>query len=126
MGEVSLSALEEYAELEKRHDFLAAQQLDLDKSVESLQSAITRINRTTRELFQKTFDEVNAKFTETFPKFFTGGRAELRITGEGDILECGVDIVAQPPGKKLQNINLSCPAERRPLPLLPSYSRYSS
>ena len=112
MGEVSLSALEEYAELEKRHDFLAAQQLDLDKSVESLQSAITRINRTTRELFQKTFDEVNAKFTETFPKFFTGGRAELRITGEGDILECGVDIVAQPPGKKLQNINLLSGGEK--------------
>ncbi|MFZ3073297.1 MAG: chromosome segregation protein SMC [Thermodesulfobacteriota bacterium] len=112
MGEVSLSALEEYAELEKRHDFLAVQQDDLNKSVESLHSAITRINRTTRELFQKTFDEVNAKFSETFPKFFTGGRAELRITGEGDVLECGVDIVAQPPGKKLQNINLLSGGEK--------------
>jgi len=112
MGEVSLSALEEYAELEKRHDFLAVQQDDLNKSVESLTSAITRINRTTRELFRKTFDEVNAKFSETFPKFFTGGRAELRITGEGDILECGVDIVAQPPGKKLQNINLLSGGEK--------------
>ena len=112
LGEVSLSALEEYNELEGRHQFLLDQQSDLTKSVESLHTAIQRINRTTREKFKTTFDEINAKFQETFPRFFSGGRAELRLTEDSDILEAGVEIVAQPPGKRLQNITLLSGGEK--------------
>ncbi|MBI5560233.1 MAG: chromosome segregation protein SMC [Deltaproteobacteria bacterium] len=112
MGEVSLAALEEYKELEGRHNFLLEQQTDLTKSVETLQNAISRINRTTRERFQSTFDEVNRKFMETFPRFFNGGRAELKLVGEEDILESGIEIVAQPPGKKLQIISLLSGGEK--------------
>ncbi|MBI4948612.1 MAG: chromosome segregation protein SMC [Deltaproteobacteria bacterium] len=112
LGEVSLSALEEYAELERRHQFLLDQQTDLTKSVDALHTAITRINRTTREKFKTAFDEINAKFQETFPRFFSGGRAELRLTEDSDILEAGVDIVAQPPGKRLQSISLLSGGEK--------------
>ncbi len=106
LGEVSLSALEEFAQLEGRHQFLLDQQTDLTRSVDALHSAITRINRTTREKFKVTFDEINAKFKETFPRFFTGGRAELKLTEGDEILEAGVEIVVQPPGKRFQNLTL--------------------
>jgi len=112
IGEVSLSALEEFNDLERRHQFLLDQQADLTKSVDALHTAIQRINRTTREKFRTTFDEINAKFQETFPRFFNGGRAELRLTEESDILEAGVEIAAQPPGKRLQNITLLSGGEK--------------
>jgi chromosome segregation protein len=112
MGEVSLSALEEYVELEERHRFLLAQQEDLNRSVESLHATIAKINRTTRERFRKTFEQINEKFRETFPRLFKGGAAELRLSGDGDILESGIEIVAQPPGKRLQNIMLLSGGER--------------
>jgi len=112
IGEVSLSALEEFNDLERRHQFLLDQQADLTKSVDALHTAIQRINRTTREKFRTTFDEINAKFQETFPRFFSGGRAELRLTEDSDILEAGVEIAAQPPGKRLQNITLLSGGEK--------------
>ncbi len=112
LGEVSLSALEEYNDLERRHQFLLDQQADLNRSVESLHAAITRINRTTREKFRNTFEEINAKFQETFPRFFNGGKAELRLADDGDILEAGIEIAAQPPGKRLQNISLLSGGEK--------------
>ena len=112
MGEVSLSALEEFNDLEHRHQFLVDQQTDLSGSVDALMRAITRINGTTREKFRIAFDEINAKFQETFPKFFNGGRAELRLTEDADILEAGVEIAAQPPGKRLQNITLLSGGEK--------------
>ncbi len=112
MGEVSLSALEEFNDLERRHQFLIDQQTDLSGSVDALMRAITRINGTTREKFRTAFDEINAKFQETFPKFFSGGRAELRLTEDADILEAGVEIAAQPPGKRLQNITLLSGGEK--------------
>lgn len=112
IGEVSLSALEEFNDLERRHQFLLDQQADLTKSVDALHTAIQRINRTTREKFRTTFDEINAKFQETFPRFFNGGRAELRLTEDSDILEAGVEIAAQPPGKRLQNITLLSGGEK--------------
>jgi chromosome segregation protein len=112
MGEVSLSALEEYRDLEERHTFLLAQQEDLTRSVEGLMKAIARINRTSRSKFRAAFDEINARFKENFPKFFRGGHAELRLTDETNILESGIDIVAQPPGKKLQNISLLSGGEK--------------
>ncbi len=112
MGEVSLAALEEFKEQEVRYNFLITQKADLESSVEGLMTAINKINRTTRERFKKTFDEINEKFQETFPKFFNGGKAELRLSDETNILESGVEIVAQPPGKKLQNIMLLSGGEK--------------
>lgn len=112
LGEVSLSALDEYNDLEGRHRFLQTQQEDLSSSVEALHNAILRINRTTRERFKSAFDEINETFKATFPRFFSGGRAELRLTDEADMLECGIEIVAQPPGKRLQNITLLSGGEK--------------
>ncbi|MFQ5735627.1 MAG: chromosome segregation protein SMC [Thermodesulfobacteriota bacterium] len=112
LGEVSLSALEEFAELEGRHAFLLDQQADLTESCDSLHAAINRINRTTREKFKKAFEEINEQFKLNFPKFFNGGKAELRLTEDSDVLEAGVEIVAQPPGKRLQNITLLSGGEK--------------
>ncbi|MFQ5353913.1 MAG: chromosome segregation protein SMC, partial [Thermodesulfobacteriota bacterium] len=112
MGEVSLSALEEYRELEERYNFLLTQQEDLTTSVEGLHKAIARINKTTRAMFSAAFKEINAKFTENFPKFFRGGHAELKLMDESNILESGIEIVAQPPGKKLQNLSLLSGGEK--------------
>ncbi len=112
IGEVNLTAIEEFRELEERYLFLTTQQEDLQKSLEGLQTAISKINRTTRKRFREAFDQINAKFRETFPKLFNGGQAELRLSDEEDLLETGIDIVAQPPGKKLQNVSLFSGGEK--------------
>lgn len=112
IGEVNLTAIEEFQELEQRYTFLTTQQEDLLASLEGLQAAITKINRTTRKRFREAFDQINAKFRETFPQMFNGGQAELRLTDESDLLETGIDIVAQPPGKKLQNVSLFSGGEK--------------
>jgi chromosome segregation protein len=100
MGEVNLASLEEYRELTERFSFLASQKEDLEKSLEDLAKAIQRINRTTRERFSKAFEEINAKFGEVFPRLFQGGRAALRLVDEENLLESGIGIFVQPPGKK--------------------------
>jgi chromosome segregation protein len=112
MGEVNLMAIDEYAGMEERFTFLSAQKEDLEDSLRSLQQAIQRINRTTRQRFQETYDLINAKFQEVFPRLFCGGRAELRLTNEEDLLETGIDIIVQPPGKKLQNVTLLSGGEK--------------
>ncbi|HEY5975525.1 MAG TPA: chromosome segregation protein SMC [Geobacteraceae bacterium] len=112
MGEVNLTAIDEYRELDERHTFLTTQQADLEESLRALQQAIQRINRTTRRRFQETFELVNTKFQEVFPRLFCGGRAELRLTNEEDMLETGIDIIVQPPGKKLQNVSLLSGGEK--------------
>jgi chromosome segregation protein len=112
LGEVSLSALDEFTELEERYSFLCEQRDDLTSSVESLLKAIAKINKTTKERFRKAFNEINEKFQETFPKFFNGGKAELTLSDPDNILETGVEISAQPPGKKLQNIMLLSGGEK--------------
>ena len=112
IGEVNLASLEEHRELEERHGFLVTQKEDLEKSLEDLAKAIQRINRTTRERFSAAFDNINAKFQEIFPKLFLGGRATLKLLEEGNLLESGVEIVAQPPGKKLQSLNLLSGGEK--------------
>jgi chromosome segregation protein len=112
MGEVNLMAIEECAGMEERHTFLNGQKEDLEESLRSLQQAIQRINRTTRQRFQETFNLVNAKFQEVFPRLFCGGRAELHLTDEEDLLETGIDIIVQPPGKKLQNVTLLSGGEK--------------
>ncbi len=112
IGEVNLTAIEEYRELEERWQFLTTQQEDLKQSLDGLQAAITKINRTTRRRFRETFELVNAKFQEVFPRLFRGGKAELRLTDEEDLLETGIDIVVQPPGKKLQGVSLLSGGEK--------------
>ena len=100
MGEVNLASLEEHRELTERFSFLSSQKEDLEKSLEDLAKAIQRINRTTRERFSKAFEEINAKFGEVFPRLFQGGRAALRLVDEENLLESGIGIFVQPPGKK--------------------------
>jgi len=113
MGEINLTAIEESEESQKRFDFLSAQKADLESAIEQLESAIEKINRASRKRFREVFDAVNAKFQEVYPRMFGGGRAHLRLTDEGDMLETGVDIVANPPGKKIaQNIELLSGGEK--------------
>jgi len=101
MGEINLTAIEEYEELAGRYDFLTSQKKDLESALEQLETAITKINKTSRKLFRETFDAVNAKFQEVFPRLFRGGNAYLRLTGsDEELLDAGVEIFAQPPGKK--------------------------
>ena len=112
LGEVNLMAIEEYQELEARFNFLNEQKADLEESLTGLQKAIQRINRTTRKRFLETFEQVNTKFMEVFPRLFCGGKAELRLTNEDDLLETGIEIIVQPPGKKLQNVSLLSGGEK--------------
>ena len=112
LGEVNLMAIDEYREQEERYDFLSQQRDDLNQSLDDLQKAINQINRTTRRRFKETFELVNEKFRQLFPRMFNGGQAELRLTDEDDLLETGIDIVAQPPGKRLQSVNLLSGGEK--------------
>jgi len=112
MGEVNLMAIEEFKEMEERFSFLSTQKDDLEESMNALQKAIQRINRTTRKRFLETFQLVNEKFQQIFPRLFCGGHAELRLTDEEDLLSTGLEIVVQPPGKKLQNVSLLSGGEK--------------
>jgi chromosome segregation protein len=112
MGEINLTAIDEYREVEKRHSFLVSQKKDLETAVGQLEQAIHLINRTSRQRFREVFDLINAKFQEIFPRCFLGGQAHLRLTHSDDILEAGVDIFAQPPGKKNQSVELLSGGEK--------------
>jgi chromosome segregation protein len=113
MGDINLTAIEESAELEHRVGFLRAQKADLESAVSQLETAIDKINRASRKRFRDVFDSVNSKFQEVFPHLFGGGRAHLALTDENDLLETGVEIIANPPGKKmLQNIELLSGGEK--------------
>ncbi len=112
IGEVNLMAIEEYREQEERYDFLSKQRDDLNQALDDLQKAITQINRTTRRRFKETFEQVNETFKQVYPRLFRGGQAELLLTDEGDLLETGVEIIVQPPGKRLQNVNLLSGGEK--------------
>ena len=111
-GEVNLMALEEYQELKSRHDFLTEQQNDLQQALDDLRKTIVRINRTTTKRFVETFNLVNEKFKEVFARLFKGGQASLILLDEQEMATTGVDIVAQPPGKKLQSIDLLSGGEK--------------
>jgi chromosome segregation protein len=112
LGAVNLAAPEEYAALEERYNFLLTQQQDLFKAKEDLHQVITKINQNTRENFRKTYDQVRENFKSLYRQLFEGGEADLMLTDENNLLESGVDIWAQPPGKKLQNIALLSGGEK--------------
>ncbi len=112
MGPVNLVAIEEHAELEERFAFLNQQEADLNKARTQLLEMIKKINETTTEMFKDTFDKVNANFGEMFKSLFGGGSAKLVLVDEEDVLESGIEIIARPPGKKLQTISLLSGGER--------------
>ncbi|MBI3803763.1 MAG: chromosome segregation protein SMC [Nitrospirae bacterium] len=112
MGPVNIGAIEEYRELESRYQFLTSQETDLTTSMESLRQAIAKINKTTQSLFTDTFYLLNEKFKEVFVSFFGGGKAELILLDESRPLESGIEMVAQPPGKKPRSISLLSGGEK--------------
>jgi len=112
IGDVNLGAIEEHEELAERFRFLSEQKTDLQETIESLREAIARINRTSRRRFRETFEAVSKRFSENFPRLFGGGKASLTLTDSDDILEAGIDIMAMPPGKRLQNVNLLSGGEK--------------
>jgi chromosome segregation protein len=112
MGPVNLDAVHEYDELEERHTFLETQNADLTNSRRELLDVITRINQTTEKLFAETFAQVRINFREMFGELFGGGRADLVLLDENDALNCGIDIIAKPPGKQLQSVSLLSGGER--------------
>ncbi|WP_075089721.1 AAA family ATPase [Verrucomicrobium spinosum] len=113
MGPVNLDAIQEFEELEQRHTFLETQHGDLVKSKEELLQVIAKINDTTQTMFTETFIQVRNNFRENFKELFgAGGQADLMLQDENDPLECGIEIIAKPPGKKLQSISLLSGGER--------------
>jgi chromosome segregation protein len=112
LGPVHLGAIEEYEEVAERHRFLEEQKNDLELSIERLRTAIGRINRTSRQRFREAFDAIDAQFQQLFPKMFKGGRAHLQLTETEDVLDAGIEIHAQPPGKKLQTVILLSGGEK--------------
>ena len=112
LGDVNLGAIEEHEELAERFRFLSEQKDDLEGTIQNLREAISRINRTSRKRFRETFELVSEHFSQNFPRLFGGGKASLELTDAEDILEAGVDIMAMPPGKRLQNVNLLSGGEK--------------
>jgi chromosome segregation protein len=112
IGEVNPTAIEEFESLQQRHQFYQHQFEDLKNSLESLKRLIKRINRITKTRFLEAFEQINEKFQKIFPQLFKGGKAFLQLDNPDDPLESGVDMVAQPPGKRLQNINLLSGGEK--------------
>ncbi len=112
MGAVNLLAIEEYDEMKKRYDFLMSQKEDLENSRIALLDAIKKINRTTRSLFEETFNNVQAAFKDYYQTLFRGGEARLILEDETKPLESGIDIVVRPPGKRLQHISLLSGGEK--------------
>lgn len=112
MGPVNLDAIQEFDELEERQNFLEQQNADLVNSKAELLDVISKINRTTRELFAATFEKVRENFQVMFTELFGGGRADLMLVDDSDPLESGIEIIAKPPGKQLQSISLLSGGER--------------
>ena len=112
MGEVNLAAIGEYEELTERFGFMSRQKKTLEKSIADLQQTIVKLNRVCRLRFKESFEAINEKFEVIFPRLFRGGKAKLVLTDDNDYLETGVDIVVQPPGKKLQSITLLSGGEK--------------
>ena len=112
LGDINWQAIEDYRKQKLRCAFLKEQEIELKQSLDDLEKAIIHIDHKSRERFKAAFDEVSERFKKVFPIIFGGGSALLNIVGDLDDTECGVDIVAQPPGKKMQNINLMSGGEK--------------
>ncbi len=112
LGEVNLGAIEELSRLEDRIDFLKEQKEDLQKGEESLCKVLSEIDQRMKYYFKNAFDAIGENFKQTFRELFEGGQVMLKMVDADDILESGIEIIAQPPGKKLQNITLLSAGEK--------------
>ena len=112
MGDVNLSAIQEYDDVAKRYEFLSKQESDLIEAKELLKKVIDKINRICSKRFRETFEQVNERFTKVFPVLFGGGEARLILIEDVEKGEMGIDIEAKPPGKKLQNVSLLSGGEK--------------
>jgi chromosome segregation protein len=112
MGPVNMMALEEYHEIAGRHSFLEAQRRDLMESIDNTQETIKEIDQISRTKFDEAFARINENFAQVFTRLFHGGQAFLRLTDQENQAESGLDIVASPPGKKLQNVLLLSGGEK--------------
>jgi len=112
LGEVNTSAIREYETVSERHVFLTSQRADILKAMGSLRQIIEDMDKTIKEKFKESFDKIVVNFTDIFRALFGGGYAELRLEDETKPLESGIEIIAQPPGKKLRNINLMSGGEK--------------
>jgi chromosome segregation protein len=112
IGEVNLSAINEYSETQERYNFLTQQHTDLTDAKEQLRKVIDRINKICSKRFKETFDLVNDRFQKVFPVLFGGGEAMLQLVEDADKGEMGIEIIAKPPGKKMQNVTLMSGGEK--------------
>jgi chromosome segregation protein len=112
IGEVNLTAIQEHKELEERHNFLSTQHHDLISSIQSLDQAIQKINRTSKERVHEAIKAINERLSITFPTLFGGGRAELKLADPDDPLGAGIELYVQLPGKTLTNLNLLSGGEK--------------
>jgi chromosome segregation protein len=112
LGDVNVGAIEEYKAVSKRYEFMTSQEADLTKAMTELNEIISNMDRTIRNRFKENFDRVVVNFEQSFKELFGGGYAELRLEDESKPLESGIEITAQPPGKKLKNINLLSGGEK--------------
>ncbi|MEJ2080304.1 MAG: AAA family ATPase [Acidobacteriota bacterium] len=111
-GPINMTALQEYQEHLERHTFLTQQRTDIEQSIADTTKAIQELNRRSRSRFAETFETVNRNFKEVFQKLFGGGECGMTLLDEEDVLESGIDIYAQPPGKRLQNVMLLSGGEK--------------
>lgn len=112
LGEVNVGAIKEYESVSERYEFLSGQRNDILGAMNSLRQIIDDMDKTIKQSFKESFDQIVLNFEGAFTELFGGGAAELRLEDENNPLECGIEIVAQPPGKKLQNINLMSGGEK--------------
>ena len=112
LGSINVDSIEEYKQTKERYDFMCEQRLDLENSSNKLKKVILDMTKIMKEQFEKQFKIINKNFGEVFSELFGGGKAELKLTDEENILECGIDIEVQPPGKKLQNMTLLSGGEK--------------
>jgi chromosome segregation protein len=112
MGQVNTGAGEEFDRLSERHEFLTTQKADLESGRESLLQTISEIDESTRGVFMETFESVKSEFQRTFSQLFDGGNTELSLTDPNDLMETGIEVIAQPPGKKPQHLSLLSGGER--------------
>ena len=111
-GAVNMMALEELAESEERFQFLTGQRQDITDGISSTEEALREIKRRSRERFRNAFEQINRNFSQFFQELFGGGRGEMSLIDADDVLESGIDIIAQPPGKRLQNVLLLSGGEK--------------
>ena len=112
LGSVNIDSIEEYKTLKERYDFMCEQRVDLEDTMSKLRNIITDMTKTMKEQFKTQFELINQNFAEVFRELFGGGNASLKLEDEENILECGIEITVQPPGKKLQNMMLLSGGEK--------------